>query len=169
MILRVLSSFLLLAIILPACDHGLEPPQENRRTAIRGTITYQNWPPPDSLIDLRIVAFKEYPPQDIFYEVVNGQAIVYPPISAAVGLPRNNLEFYDYTMDLPAGNYAYLVVAQQYGANITTDWRAVGQYDTTGTGLDSIPTSIVLDENQILDSIDIRVDFHALPYQPFGH
>ena len=152
-------------LFLMGCDHGLEPPKEYLRTAIRGVITYNNWPPVDSLRDLRLVAFKDYPPTDIFNEVTSRQAIVFPPLLGG-GLPVN-VDNFTYTMDLPAGNYAYLVVAQQYGINITADWRAVGQYDTTGTGLDSIPTAITVSENQILDSINIKVDFHNLPYQPF--
>ena len=168
MIFRLLIVTIVITFFLAGCDHGLEPPGENQRTAISGTITYQNWPPADSLKDLRLVAFKEYPPLDIFFEITSGQAVVYPPIAAAAGLPMNNIEYYNYVMDLPAGNYAYLVVAQLYGNNITADWRAVGQYDTTGSGLDSIPTAIILTENQVLDSIDIHVDFHNLPYQPFG-
>jgi len=166
MVLRSLIIALLMSFFLASCDHGLEPPKE--RTAISGTITYQNWPPADSLKDLRLVAFEEYPPLDIFSEIISGQAVVYPPIAAPAGLPMNNIESYDYIMDLPAGNYAYLVVAQLYGNNITADWRAVGQYDTTGSGLDSIPTAITLAQNQVLDSINIHVDFHNLPYQPFG-
>jgi hypothetical protein len=165
MMCRVIIVVILLLIFLPGCDHGLEPPKENVRTAISGIISYQNWPPPDSLLDLRLVAFKEYPPTNIFFEVTSGRAIVYPPILNE-GLPLNVTD-YTYIMDLPAGEYAYLVVAQQYGINITSDWRAVGQYDTTGTGLDSIPTTIMLKENRVLDSINIRVDFHNLPYQPF--
>ncbi len=167
MIFRSLIVPIFIVIFLMGCDHGLEPPKENQRTAIAGTITYQNWPSVDSLKDLRLVAFKEYPPLDIFFEVTSGRAIVYPSLGAASGLPMNNIDYYNYIMDLPAGNYAYLVVAQLYGNNITADWRAVGQYDTTGTGLDSIPTAIVLSENQVLDSINIYVDFHNLPYQPF--
>lgn len=167
MTLKSLICIVAAGFLLGGCDHGLEPPKENQRTAISGTITYQNWPPADSLKDLRLVAFIDYPPSDIFFEITSGRAIVYPPISALTGLPRNNQEYYDYIMDLPAGTYAYLAVAQLYGDNITEDWRAVGQYDTTGSGTDSIPTAITLLENQVLDSIDIHVDFHNLPYQPF--
>jgi hypothetical protein len=148
------------------CDHGLEPAEENERTAISGTITYQNWPPADSLKDLRLVVFKQYPPTDILMTVLSGQAVVYPPIGSS-GLPMN-VDSYDYTMDIPAGVYEYTAVAQQYGDSIETDWRAVGQYDTTGTGLDTIPTTLNVIENQILGNINITVDFHNLPYQPFG-
>ena len=70
-------------------------------------------------------------------------------------------------MDLPAGYYAYVVVAQQYGEVVTEDWRAVGQYDTTGTGTDSIPTAVTVLENNIMENIDIEVDFYNLPPQPF--
>jgi hypothetical protein len=161
---RIIILFILLTFIL-SCDHGLGPPEENIRTAISGMITYQNWPVADSLKDLRLIVFRNYPPGDIIFEITSGRAFVYPPLGA------EGLEFYidsmSYILDLAPGNYEYVVVAQQYGEDLYNDWRAVGQYDTTGTGNDSIPTAVNVIENILLDEININVDFNNLPPQPF--
>jgi len=170
MICKDFLLILILILFLQNCDHGLEPPKENDPAlihgAISGTITYQNWPPADSLKDLRLIVFKQYPPTNIFLAVTSGQAIVFPPIGTSEGLPIN-VDLFIYNMDIPAGTYEYVVVAQQFGDNVTSDWRAVGQYDTTGTGLDSIPTLINISSNQLLENINIKVDFNHIPYQPF--
>ena len=70
-------------------------------------------------------------------------------------------------MDISPGHYEYVVVAQQYGDNLTSDWWAIAQYDTTGSGRDSIPTAIDVIENSILEHIDINADFKNKPPQPF--
>jgi hypothetical protein len=158
--------FILLLFLLclqTSCDHGLKPPEA--RTGISGVIRYQNWPPADSLIDLRLIVFNNYPPGDIFFEITSGRAVVYPPLGP------ESLPFYvdstEYFVDLAPGRYEYVVIAQQFGENLTSDWWAVGQYDTTGSGRDSIPTSIDVVENTVLDLIDIDSDFKNKPPQPF--
>jgi len=165
MFLRIILFAILLSNFFAGCDHGLAPPDKNIRTAISGLITYQNWPSPDSLKDLRLIVFQKYPPGDIIFEITSGRAHVYPALGAA------GLEFYvessKYIFDLSPGTYQYVVVAQQYGDNLYSDWRAVGQYDTTGVANDSIPTSVDIFENVILENINISVDFNNPPVQPF--
>jgi hypothetical protein len=159
----LIIGMLLLIYLANSCDHGLAPPEA--RTGISGVIRYHNWPPADSLVDLRLIVFNNYPPGDIFFEITSGRAVVYPPLGP------ESLPFYadstEYYVDLATGNYEYVVVAQQYADNLTSDWWAVGQYDTTGTGRDSIPTAIEVIENSILNNIDINVDFNNKPPQPF--
>ena len=154
---------IILIAIMNSCDHGLAPPE--KRTGISGVIRYNNWPPADSLIDLRLVIFDNYPPGDIFFEITSGRAVVYPPLG-----PRS-LPFYvdstEFFVNIAPGHYEYVVVAQQYGENLTSDWRAVGQYDTTGSGRDSIPTPIDVLDNSILENIQINADFKNKPPQPF--
>lgn len=66
------------------CDHGLSPSDATKITGISGVMTYEdNWPPSDSLIELRLVAFKKFPPQNVIVEVLTGEAIVYPPIDSS--------------------------------------------------------------------------------------
>lgn len=156
----------LLFLIAIGCDHGLEPPNPAlKKTGISGTITFTNWPDSSSLFDLRLVAFKNFPPEDIFTEVSEERAVVYPPIT------EGHLPFYvddiDYVMELEPGTIGYLMVAHQHKPAFldTASWQAVGQYDTTPA--DSMPTPIVLEKGQLLTGIDIAVDFNRLPMQPF--
>lgn len=150
-------------ILLLHCDHGLSPSRTPAITGVQGVITYEdNWPPPDSLKQLRLIAFKKFPPQNIIVEVLTGEAIVYPPIDSS------SLRYYvdreEYFLKLPPDTFEYLVVAQQFGDDIFDDWRAVGQYDTDE---DSLPTPIILKKDTLLQNINIHVDFENLPIQPF--
>lgn len=163
-ILFFLFLILILAIFFD-CDHGLSPSDAEIVTGIRGTITYEdNWPPPDSLKEMRLVAFQEFPPGNIFADILSGRAIAFPSDpneNASLEFNVNSQEFF---MEMPVGTYQYIVIANRFGSNRFSQdsWRAVGQYTDT----DSLPTAIKLDENTILN-IDINVDFKNLPIQPF--
>ena len=62
-LLRLLGLVLLLFY---GCDRGLVPTEPPPGPgALSGLITYAHWPPPDSLFDLRIVAFRDFPPEGI--------------------------------------------------------------------------------------------------------
>jgi hypothetical protein len=158
---------LLVFLFLIQCEHGLSPSDAKQTpkdvTGISGFILYKNWPSPDSLKDLRLVAFRNFPPQNILADVLSGQAIVYPPIDTSAHL-QYDVPFEEYTMSLPPDTFKYIVVAQQYGDNIATDWRAVGQYDTD---TDSLPTALIIGKDTFLENINIYVDFKNLPIQPF--
>jgi len=149
---------LFIILLLFACNHGLSPtgPESiSKDNGISGTIFYQNWPPADSIKNLKLVVFKEFPPDDILSE-----AVYYPP-GFSESLPQF-VDSTDYFMALEPGVYEYIVVAQQYGGFL--DWRAVGQYDTTRQ--DSLPTSVTILPGSVLPDINIYVDFENLPIQP---
>ncbi len=161
---KILLTVLLLAVLFTACDKGIAPREPGlEESGIQGTIFFQNWPPPDSLFDLRLVAFREFPPENIILEIVNQQAFAYPSINDSLGLPFY-VERTDFEFELPAGQYGYLVVAQRYGENLFSDWRAVGQYDVDS---DSLPSPLRVPENRMVRNIFISVDFDHLPIQPF--
>lgn len=159
---------IVLALALVGCDKGLSPsatpPPPSPKGYMSGLVRYQHWPPSDSLHDLRLVAFRVFPPTNIVNEVLLGRAIVYPSLGDTALVPF----FVDslcYGFDLPVGEYQYIVVAQQFGPTITTDWRAVGQYD-----LDSnfaIPSSVTILEDDTTINININVDFRNPPPPPF--
>lgn len=155
----ILGLFVLL--ISYACDHGIAP--EPEQTGIRGTIYYKNWPPPEQIVNLKLIVFKDFPPGDIVTEVLSGEAVVYPE-DLETSLPVN-VDSTRFLLELEAGIYDYIVVAQQYGWNLYSDWRAVGQYDTTVE--DSLPTSISVIQDEVLTDLYIYVDFDSLPIQPF--
>jgi hypothetical protein len=156
-------------LVFPGCDEGIQAPPENsaaggpRVSGFSGTIRYKNWPPPDSLVDLRLVAFTQFPPTNIVADALTGKAIVYPPIGQS-SLPFN-VDTVHYFVPAVAGVYPYVVVAQQYGSNVFQDWRAVGQYDLD-TNL-AVPSAIQVPTDDTLKHVDINVDFSHRPPQPF--
>lgn len=85
-IVKTIAVIIVLCILF-SCNHGINPeeadkikPGQTKQSGISGTIYYQNWPQ-GSLIDLRLVIFKNYLPVDIVGEVTSGEAIEYPDIS----------------------------------------------------------------------------------------
>jgi hypothetical protein len=57
-----------------------------------------------------------------------------------------------------------VAVAQQFGPDVMSNWRAVGQYD-----LDSnlaVPSAVTVTERETVTGIDITVDFDNLPPPP---
>ncbi len=164
--------FLIFAIgFFYQCDKGLSPIEkpppptvEDSITGISGTIYFTNWPPPDSLFELRIVVFKKFPPENLIVEILTGEAFIYPTaLEDTVSLPFY-VDSLQYAFELEPRTYEYLVVAQRYGPNRALDWRAVGQYDTDE---DSLPSPFTVIDSVLLKNINVYVDFKHLPIQPF--
>jgi hypothetical protein len=157
----------LFALSLSGCDKGLSPsisaPPPIPMGHMSGVIRYQHWPPRDSLHDLRLVAFRVFPPSNILGEVLLGRAVVYPPLGDTALVPFF-VDSLRYRFILPAGEYKYVVVAQQYGPIVTTDWRAVGQYDLDTNLVVPSPVTIAADDTS--RNIDINVDFRNPPPPP---
>lgn len=155
-----------LAILLAfsSCDEGLKPTVPVDFGRFTGLIRYKNWPPRDSLVDLRVVAFRVFPPRDIVGELFQGRAIVYPGLGDTALVPFF-VDSLRYTVAAPVGRYEYVIVAQQYGANVNSDWRAVGQYDLD-TNL-AVPSPIMVAPDSVTSDINIDVDFLHPPPPPF--
>lgn len=118
---------LLLSMILlvSGCDHGLEPPEVAPVGAIRGEIMYlnpENWPPRDSVVDLRFFALPFVPRDtlDLFRDL--SQLVFSEPL--AYGVTHDSF-FVD---SIRAQVYVYSGVAQQTSRNLL-DWRPVGLAD----------------------------------------
>ncbi len=159
---KIVFSLFILCVLAVGCDKGLSPITEV--TGISGTISFENWPPPDSLLDLRIVAFRQFPPQNIVTDILSQQAITYPALGDSTRIPRN-IQNFDFQFTLPPDTFRYVVVAQQYGPNILTDWLAAGQYVINPA--DSLPSTVIIKQGRLLKDVNINVDFHHLPIQPF--
>jgi hypothetical protein len=158
---KILTSVLFLLLLI-GCDQGVAPAPELGTPAalygISGMIDFQHWPPRDSIIDLRLVAFKTYPPQDILTEVLQGRAR-YTGTLTPYG--ADSIAYTLYLTPLPPGPLAYIVVAEQFGSNIQADWRVVGVYgDSTG------PFSVTVPADSVLENVNLHVDFEHLPPQP---
>lgn len=161
-------AIVLAAALASGCDGGLEPPavppEPVPTGSMSGTVRFTHWDSAGTVLDLRLVAFRFFPPGDIVQEVLQGRAVVYPPLGWPP-LATPGIDSLAYTFFLPAGTYAYVAVAQQYGPDVMNDWRAVGQYD-----LDSnltVPSAVTIRPDSATQGVDISVDFTDLPPPPF--
>jgi hypothetical protein len=154
-------------LTLSGCDQGLAPPLE---TKISGVVVFRGgqsaWPAQDSLVDLRVVFFQDYPPSNLIGDVLGGKAIFTSSLlntSAPGGYDSARFEII--VPDPVPAQFRYVAVAQQFGSNIFSDWRAVGvfaPFDRRDT-----PTAIPLSTGSQIENIRIVVDFNDLPPQPF--
>lgn len=152
---------ILLTFLLVACDGGLEPNLKGK-TILKGEIIYKdgadNWPSADSLFDLRVVAFKNFPPVDVFQEVLTGAAY----------FTADSLPYYatktTFELEIPDApvELKYIAVAQQYGSIL--EWLAIGVY--TESGDNTQHSSLFMSKGET-KTIQILVDFNNLPPQPF--
>ncbi len=163
---RPTVAILAVTVTIAACNKGIEsePQVATGPGAMTGLITYRNWPTPDSLRDLRIVAFRNFPPGDIVSEVLQSRAVVYPPLGDTALVPFF-VDSLRYKFMLDEGTYAYVVVAQQFGPNVLADWRPVGQYDLDNDL--SIPSPVTVPAADTVRNINITVDFVNRPPTPF--
>ena len=159
--------FLLPLILLySGCDEGLAPPPAvavSGNGSFTGTVTFDGWSAVDSLYDLRLVVFTVFPPGDVINEVLQGRAIVHPPLGAG-SLASRGADSIAYMIDLAPGVYPYIAVALQFGPNLFADWRPVGQYDLD-TNL-AVPSSVEIRSGVITADVDIHVDFENPPPDP---
>ncbi len=165
----IFGALLVLSLLMLAgCNRGLAPLQTSPavQPGFGGTIHFVSvWPQADSVQDLRVVAFYDYPPGNIFTEVTSGKAKVYPPIGSS-GLSKfvDSLS-YKFTLD-SAGTFQYVVVAMQYGSNVLKDWKVVGAYGYShGAGY---PEPVTVPPDSFVNGIDLEVDFKNTPPTPLG-
>lgn len=154
--------FFFLLIFSFACNEGLQPPPPVAKSYISGLVTYikgkDKWPPQDSVVDIRVVAFKNYPPEDILGEITKGEAFFTNSLPFFVDTSSFFLE-----IPKPPVTLNYIVVAQQYASLF--DWRVIGVWTVSGDN--TKPSSINVEPGKTYSGININVDFDNLPPQPF--
>jgi hypothetical protein len=172
---RVKSIYLifLLTVILSSCTSGLNPADYAQKAVLGGTIHYvkgggaANFPPKDSLLDIRAVGFKEIPlDTNVIGIIGDGEAFFSTSLlDSAYAVEKV------YTFEVPQSKLMdsavvlkYIVIAQLYGANFTSDWRVIGVYSTTQNFQ---PASIKVSAGEQRNDLDINVDFSNPPPQPF--
>lgn len=162
----LLCGILLCALLAGGCDEGLKPPAAATITPgiLSGTVRFVNWDSAGTVVDLRLVIFRNFPPPDLIQEVLQGRASVYPPFGGGALVPTG-ADSVAYALSLSPGVYQYVAIAQQFGPDVMADWRAVGQYDLD-TNL-TTPTPVTITAGTRLSGIDITVDFAHLPPPPF--
>ncbi len=156
-----------------SCDGGLSPTPPPK-SGISGTITFAkgSWPgtpsSPDSLSNLWIFASQVYPLDSSL--VING-LISSPPTIFLYPSLTENLPFYvdsaQYFFSLPLGTYKYIGVIQ----HITPDFSSIRNLRIVGVAKSSADTAQLLNadviDGYVTQGIDIKVDFHNPPPQPF--
>lgn len=155
--------FSFLIFFIEGCDEGISPeeaPLVAEAHGIKGTLYFTNWPPVDSVIDLRLVAFLNYPPVDIISEVLQGRAKYSDKLPYGV----DSINFTLILNPLPADTIRCIAVGQQFGNNIQEDWRLVGVYYTPGDSI--LPGRVFIPPDSIVVDINIKVDYTKLPPQP---
>jgi hypothetical protein len=158
----------LFILIVPGCDTGLSP--LNEPAGFSGVVRFKNWPPADSVRELRVVAFKSYPSDStgIVNALLAGDAVVYPAIGST-GLPfyvdSVSYSFTTKGTTLQVETYDYVALAWRYGVNSFVDWRPAGVYTTTPGSFDPAPVHVLL--HKIATNIDINVDFSNPPPTPW--
>jgi hypothetical protein len=148
------------------CDEGLAPPVTGSQPAtssFSGIVTFTGWSVVDSVYDLRLVAFTVFPPADVIGEVLQGRAIVYPPLGSS-SLAMRGDDTVAYMLEAEPGVYPYVAIALQFGPNLFADWSPAGQYDLD-TNL-AVPSPVVVTAGMNTPDININVDFENPPPDP---
>ena len=155
--MRYFFLFIIFSLLL-SCNGGLEPPP-NTDGIVEGVIRYsggvENWPE-DSVNEVRIIAFKEFPPQDFLGAVLSGQAYFTDPLP----LYGDSTNFSFTVEDAPI-EIQYIAVVQNYGTLF--EWRPIGVYTETGNIEEH---SKLFVEQGTSYTISINVDFENLPPNP---
>ena len=151
-------------LLLSACG-GLDPTVVPTFTGVSGTITYVGgsaaWPPADSVLEVRVVAFEERPtdPAQVFGAILAGRAAFTDTMPRRVDQSSYALA----VTDAPR-TFGYVVVALRYGPDIQLNWRMLDVYTLTGDATQPTPLTVnILDDKRV----NFRVDFSNLPPQPF--
>jgi hypothetical protein len=163
--MKFVNYFLLIIFVffVISCDGGLEPLPLNQKTMLNGTIKYikgkDYWPPIDSVIAVRVVAFKKLPDSSIIGEIINGNAY-FTPDPLPMNVDSSNFSFE--IKDAPV-NLVYIAVVQQLDSIITSQ-KVIGIYSITGDK--TKPSQLSVEKGKTLN-INIDVDFDNLPPMPF--
>ena len=152
-----------LLLILISCQEGLEP-KLIPNSFIGGKITFKgggdSWP--DSVVALRVVAFKNDNPEVFFEEIANGNAYVdFASLPTRVDSTSWILNIPDPPVELK-----YIAVALQPTADILT--QIVVGVDTI-SGDKTQPSWVNVKIGDSFNNLNIEVDFDDLPPQPFDN
>ncbi|MGE5480725.1 MAG: hypothetical protein ACM3U1_09905 [Chloroflexota bacterium] len=149
-----------LSMLAWACEGGLEPRSGDQRAFIKGKITIRGTrPPADSLKELRAVALRIFPANNLLEQILTGQADFSPS-----SLPIDKDEF-EYVLEIkaPPTEIMYFGIAINYGGPL--DWKPGAVYGAVAAG-DTTHTSFIIKPGET-KRIDLILDFDNLPHNPF--
>ena len=155
---------MLVLLFLNGCDKGLEPNKipPPPPYGFKGVVYFQNWPPSDSVKELRVVAFQNYPPGNIATEYIARRLRFSDDLKTLYG--NNSIPYIVILNPMNVDSIPYVAIGQRFGDNLLQDWKLVGVYfspdDSTRKG------TVKALQDSIVRGINIFVDFHNLPPQP---
>jgi hypothetical protein len=166
--------FILCALVFMGCDGGLSPTPP-LKPGISGTVFFNrnSWPgtptSPDSLSNLWIFASQIYPLDSSL--VINGLFLSTPPTMYLYPSAIENLPLYvdsvNYFFPLPVGTYKYVGIIQ----HITPDYNTIRSLRVVGVASvatnSTVPREVRVVDAAVTEGINIHVDFHNPPAQPF--
>lgn len=171
---QLMAALAITLVIAISCDGGLRPPEIPPVTSISGTVRYvggkASWPRRDSVWTVRVVGFKQFPPQDLIGDLLQGRAFFTP---AALQLDSTLQLFSDsarYSLvfgDSIPTSIKYLCVAMLIDTTrllTTQGWRVIGVYNTNGNQAQPATIAITPGKDH---RADMTVDFKNPPPQPF--
>ncbi|MCS6807687.1 MAG: hypothetical protein RML40_03250 [Bacteroidota bacterium] len=163
-----------IACIAINCDGGLAPPPIPPPTSISGVVRFvggaASWPPRDSVWTMRVVAFRQFPPQDLIGDLFQGRAYFTPSalqLDSTLALFSDSARYSLVFGDSIPPRISYLCVALLVDtAKVlsTQGWRVVGVYTTTGNQREPSSITIIPGRDH---RADMTVDFKNPPPQPF--
>ncbi len=156
-----------------SCEGGLSPTPPPK-PGFDGTILFANgtWPgtpqSPDSLWNLWVFASQNYP---LDSSLVFSGLFSSPPTIFLYPSFVTNLAYYvdtlHYQFDVPPGLYKYVGVIQ----HVTPDYASIRSLRVVGFAVSpsdtSQPLQVQVTDGNRTSGIDIKVDFHHPPPQPF--
>lgn len=149
------------AMVLLGCQEGLSPLNQPKTSFISGKIIVisgnESWPSPDSVLEIRVVAFKDFPPKDVLNEIISNNAY----FTDTLPLFRDTIN-YTLKIDNPPVRINYLATVLRFGTIL--DWKVIGFYTLDNKN----PQPIFVKSGDSLTNINIFVDFFNNPPQPFG-
>lgn len=164
---QMIAALAVLILSLNGCgEQGLNP-DTYQEPGFSGAMNFTGRiPPPDSLIDVRIVAVPYYPVDSTFAElfdkIVTKGIIPFSENMKEKVLPSSTVE---YLFSVKPQIYYYVAVVQQYGPNPLQHWKVVGVYGYSPSHPHPVPVTVV--DGVMTDGIDFTIDFYNVPIQPF--
>ncbi len=171
----LLALLVILMGVVPGCDQGMGPITEE--TGFSGIIFYKNWPPPENILELRLVALEEYPADStgLIQALFAMRAAIYPHITTGVlpalqilGNKSADTVHYTFTKEgtiLKEVTYNYVVLAWRYGPDYFADWAPAGVFTLTPGTFD--PAPVIVRAHRMRKDVNISVDFNNLPPKPW--
>jgi len=158
-----LYKYIILLLLFISCSEGLKV-EIIEDSYIRGVIYYKggqsNWP--DSVVAVRIGAFKTDDPSSFQNELLNGNVYVdFNSLPLFVDSTSFELLISDPPVELK-----YIAVALQSNNDIFNQ-KIIGIYSIDGDK--TKPSSIYIEKGKSINNLTIEVDFNDLPPQPFDN